>query len=180
MKITETHLQDCFILENDKYEDERGFFTETYNKKALEEALGKSVEFVQDNLSKSYYGVVRGLHYQKKSPQGKLVRVTKGAAFDVAVDIRKGSRTFGKWFGLELSENNNLQLWIPEGFAHGFVAMSDEVFFEYKCTNFYMPSDEGSIYWKDTTLAIDWPDIKGIKISKKDAEAEFFENSDLK
>ena len=158
------------------FNDHRGFFTETYNKKDFDEVLVTDINFVQDNLSMSLKGVVRGLHYQINNPQGKLVRVVKGSVFDVAVDLRKNSNTFGKWYGTELNDKNMHQLWIPEGFAHGFMVLSEMAYFEYKCTSFYTPGDEGVIHWKDPDLAIEWPSLKEIVISKKDDSAESFKS----
>ena len=142
------------------HKDERGYFMETYNKRDMEEA-GLFMDFVQDNQSSSLKGVLRGLHYQKQYPQGKLVRVVRGAVYDVAVDLRKSSPTYGKWHGTVLSEDNNKQFYIPEGFAHGFLVLSDIAEFFYKCTDFYHPGDEGGIAWNDPTLGIEWPDVLG-------------------
>lgn len=136
--------------------DNRGYFMETYNKRDMEDA-GLNMNFVQDNQSMSTKGVLRGLHFQKQFPQGKLVRVIKGKVFDVAVDMRKGSKTFGKWFGVELSEENKKQFYISEGFAHGFLVLSDIAEFCYKVTDFYHPNDEGGLLWKDPDIGIDWP-----------------------
>ena len=140
--------------------DARGYFVETYNKKDMEEA-GLTMEFVQDNQSCSVKGVLRGLHFQKQFPQGKLVRVIKGAVFDVAVDLRPGSETYGKWFGIELTEENKKQFYIPEGFAHGFLVLSDIAEFCYKCTDFYHPGDEGGLAWNDPVIGIKWPGLTG-------------------
>lgn len=140
--------------------DERGYFMETYNKKDME-AAGLTMEFVQDNQSCSVKGVLRGLHFQKQYPQGKLVRVIKGAVFDVAVDLRSGSKTYGKWFGIELTEENKKQFYIPEGFAHGFLVLSDIAEFCYKCTDFYHPGDEGGLAWNDPQIGITWPGLIG-------------------
>ncbi|EGE0942598.1 TPA: dTDP-4-dehydrorhamnose 3,5-epimerase, partial [Escherichia coli] len=148
--------------------DERGFFMESFNQKVFEEAVGRKVEFVQDNHSKSSKGVLRGLHYQLEPyAQGKLVRCVVGEVFDVAVDIRKSSPTFGKWVGVNLSAENKRQLWIPEGFAHGFLVLSEIAEFVYKTTNYYHPESEGCIKWDDSFLMIDWPN-KPIAISEKD------------
>ena len=152
MKIINTNLKDCFIIENTIHKDNRGLFIETYQKKKFDEKMGMTVNFVQDNFSLSTKGVMRGLHYQKKFPQGKLVRVLKGKVFDVVVDIRKNSETFGSHFYLELSDKNHLQLWIPEGFAHGFLTLSDSAYFEYKCTDYYHKEDEYTINCKDPDL----------------------------
>lgn len=143
------------------YGDERGYFMETYNQQDME-AAGLNMSFVQDNQSCSKKGVLRGLHYQKQFPQGKLVRVVRGRVFDVAIDLRAKSNTFGKWFGLELSEENKKQFYIPEGFAHGFLVLSDIAEFCYKCTDFYHADDEGGIAWNDPAIGIAWPELKGV------------------
>lgn len=140
--------------------DNRGYFMETYNQKDMEEA-GLTMNFVQDNQSSSTKGVLRGLHFQKEFPQGKLVRVVKGSVFDVAVDLRKGSKTFGKWYGIELTADNKKQFYIPEGFAHGFLVLSDLAEFCYKCTDFYHPGDEGGLAWNDPSIGIKWPKLVG-------------------
>lgn len=142
---------------------------ETYNKKEFSEA-GLDMEFVQDNQSKSVRGVLRGLHFQKLNPQGKLVRVLDGEVFDVAVDLRKGEKTFGKWFGIKLSSENNKQFYIPEGFAHGFLVLSETAVFAYKCTRFYDPSDEGGIIWNDPEVGIEWPEIEGMQLLLSDKD----------
>jgi dTDP-4-dehydrorhamnose 3,5-epimerase len=152
--------------------DERGFFMETWQQKKFEELVsGKPTVFVQDNHSKSCRGTLRGLHYQRENTQGKLVRVVKGEVFDVAVDVRKDSATYGHWVGVNLSADTRRQLWIPEGFAHGFYVTSDEAEFVYKCTNYYDPSSEVSIRWDDDSLSIDWPLSGAPLISKKDNDA---------
>lgn len=174
MKVTSTKLDGCLILEPDVYDDPRGFFMESFNAKTFRDVTGINVNFVQDNHSQSSKGVLRGLHYQKLNPQGKLVRVSRGSVFDVAVDIRTDSSTYGHWIGVELSESNNLQLWIPEGFAHGFLVTSEIADFQYKCTNYYLPEDEGSIHWKDPDLNIKWPSNLEIFVSKKDSKADSF------
>lgn len=168
-KFIKTEIEDLYVIETKVFGDMRGYFMETYNAKDFKEA-GLSMVFVQDNQSKSKKGVLRGLHFQYKYPQGKLVRVTKGEVFDVAVDLRKSSKTFGKWYGLILSEENKRQFYIPEGFAHGFLVLSDEAEFTYKCTNFYYPEDEGGILWNDLDIGIKWPldNIDEIILSKKD------------
>ena len=140
--------------------DKRGYFMETYNQRDMEEA-GLNLNFVQDNQSSSTKGVLRGLHFQKQYPQGKLVRAIRGSVFDVAVDLRKHSKTYGKWFGVELTEENKKQFYIPEGFAHGFLVLSDIAEFCYKCTDFYHPGDEGGIAWNDTEIGITWPEVQG-------------------
>ena len=176
MELQKTNLDGCFLIKKAIFNDHRGFFTETYNKKDFDEVLVTDINFVQDNLSMSLKGVVRGLHYQVNNPQGKLVRVVKGSVFDVAVDLRKNSNTFGKWYGTELNDKNMHQLWIPEGFAHGFMVLSEIAYFEYKCTSFYTPGDEGVIHWKDPDLAIEWPSLKEIVISDKDDSAQSFKS----
>ena len=148
------------VIEPTVHGDERGYFMETYNQKDMEEA-GLNMNFVQDNQSCSTKGVLRGLHFQLKYPQGKLVRVVKGSVFDVAVDLRKGSKTFGKWYGVELTEENKKQFYIPEGFAHGFLVLSDIAEFCYKCTDFYHPNDEGGLAWNDPKIGIKWPELVG-------------------
>lgn len=140
--------------------DERGYFMETYNENDMKEA-GLSLNFVQDNQSSSSKGVLRGLHYQKNFPQGKLVRVIRGSVFDVAVDLRKGSSTYGKWYGTELSEENKKQFYIPKGFAHGYLVLSEWAEFCYKCTDFYHPGDDGGLTWNDPEIGIKWPDVIG-------------------
>jgi dTDP-4-dehydrorhamnose 3,5-epimerase len=156
-QVTKTPIDGVLVLEPKVFGDARGFFFESFNARDFEQATGLDVEFVQDNHSKSAKGVLRGLHYQVQHAQGKLVRVTQGAVFDVAVDIRKGSPTFGQWFGLELSAENNKQLWIPAGLAHGFLVTSDSAEFLYKTTDFYHPEFERSILWNDPAIGIDWP-----------------------
>lgn len=164
IKVTETPIEGLYVIEPTVHGDSRGYFMETYNYNDMKEA-GLDMVFVQDNQSKSTKGVLRGLHYQKKHPQGKLVRVIKGRVFDVAVDIRKGSKTYGKWFGIELAEENKKQFYISPGFAHGFLVLSDEAEFCYKCTDFYHPEDEGGIAWNDPTIAIAWPEVVGDKMT---------------
>ncbi|MGE4282225.1 MAG: dTDP-4-dehydrorhamnose 3,5-epimerase [Clostridia bacterium] len=164
-----TRIKDLYIIEPRIYSDNRGYFMETYNYRDFKDA-GLDMTFVQDNQSKSNKGVLRGLHFQKKYPQGKLVRVTKGAVYDVAVDIREWSETYGQWLGVILTEENNKQLFIPEGFAHGFLVLSDEAEFIYKCTQYYHPEDEHGIIWSDKTLNVDWDNfnIAEFIISDKD------------
>lgn len=177
MKIIDTKIPDVKIIEPKIFSDERGFFVETWNQRKFEELVtGKNTQFVQDNHSKSKKGILRGLHYQTMNTQGKLIRVVSGVVYDVAVDIRKNSPTFGKWIGEYLSAENKRQLWIPEGFAHGFYVLSDEADFLYKCTDYYNPSCEVSIKWDDLDIGIEWPmngvpvlsnkDKKGIKLSE--------------
>lgn len=170
MKITKTDLDRCLVIEPEIFNDERGFFYESYNLKKYEELIEIDYRFVQDNFSRSYKNVLRGLHFQIKNPQGKLIRVVNGSIFDVAVDIRKGSDTFGKWTRQILSAENKKQFWIPPGFAHGFLVLSDIADFEYKCTDYYDPLDEGSILWNDPDLNISWP-IENPILSKKDLNA---------
>ena len=172
MKVIDTRIPDVKIIEPSVFGDERGFFMETWNQNKFEEVVtGKPTLFVQDNHSKSKKGILRGLHYQTENTQGKLVRVVSGEVFDVAVDIRKGSPTFGQWVGEYLSAENKRQLWIPEGFAHGFYVTSDEAEFVYKCTDFYNPDAEVSICWEDDDLNISWPICRAPLLSKKDEEA---------
>jgi dTDP-4-dehydrorhamnose 3,5-epimerase len=171
VKVRETKLKDCVIIEPDVFGDERGFFLETFQAERYAAQAGITLPFVQDNHSRSSKGVLRGLHFQKTKPQGKLVRVVKGEVYDVAVDIRDGSPTFGQWEAVILSEENKAQLWVPPGFAHGFVVLSETADFVYKCTDYYDPSDEGSILWNDPDLNIPWP-IDSPSLSDKDANAE--------
>ncbi len=168
-EFTKTHIPGLYVVEPTVFEDERGYFMETYNYDEFKSAGLYSV-FVQDNQSKSVKGVLRGLHFQKEYPQGKLVRVLKGEVFDVAVDIRPKSPTYKSWYGIVLSEGNKKQLYIPEGFAHGFLVLSDEAVFAYKCTDFYHPEDEGGIAWNDPTIGIEWPldRVEDIILSDKD------------
>ncbi|WP_077612318.1 dTDP-4-dehydrorhamnose 3,5-epimerase [Clostridium sp. Marseille-P2415] len=169
IKVTECGIEGLYVIEPTVFPDSRGYFMETYNQNDFKEA-GLSMVFVQDNQSMSVRGVLRGLHFQKQFPQGKLVRVVRGKVFDVAVDLRSSSGTYGKWFGVELSAENKKQFYIPEGFAHGFLVLSDEAEFAYKCTDFYHPGDEGGILWSDPEIGIDWPVEEGMKliISDKD------------
>lgn len=166
-----TQIKDLYLIETCRFEDNRGYFMETFNQAAFKQ-LGIRVNFVQDNESKSSKGVMRGLHFQSKQAQGKLVRVTKGMIFDVAVDLRVGSPTFKKSQGFVLSDENRRQLYIPEGFAHGFLVLSEEAIFQYKCTDFYAPQYEGGVVWNDPDLGIDWPveEIEGLIISDKDQQ----------
>ena len=157
MKVTSTAIPEVLIFEPKVFGDDRGYFMESFNQKIFDEAVGRHVEFVQDNHSRSSKGVLRGLHYQLQQPQGKLVRVASGAVFDVAVDIRRSSSTFGKWVGVELTAENHRQLWVPEGFAHGFLVLSESADFLYKATDFYAPTHERAIIWNDVSLAIEWP-----------------------
>ena len=179
MNIIETDIPDVLIIEPEVYGDDRGFFFESYNKRMFEKATGLSVEFVQDNPSSSTRGVLRGLHYQVKQPQGKLVRVCAGEVFDVAVDIRKSSATFGHWVGARLSADNKRQVWIPPGLAHGFVVLSETAEFLYKTTDFYAPEHERCIKWNDTELAIDWQYAGEPRVSDKDARADSFQKASM-
>ena len=171
MNVIQTKLQDCVIIEPKVFGDARGFFLETYQVDRYARDAGIELAFVQDNHSRSFRGVLRGLHFQKTKAQGKLVRVVKGEVYDVAVDIRNNSKTFGQWEGVILSEDNKKQFWVPPGFAHGFVVLSDTADFEYKCTDYYDPSDEGSILWSDPDLNIPWP-IENPVLSTKDESAK--------
>ena len=177
MKIVKTKLQDCLIIEPTIFGDERGFFLESFNVRRYADLAGIHLSFVQDNHSRSSAGVLRGLHFQKMKPQGKLVRVVRGEVFDVAVDLRIESKTFGQWDSVILSETNRKQFWIPPGFAHGFLVLSEIADFEYKCTEYYNPDDEGCLLWSDPQLDIDWP-LSNPVLSEKDACAQSL--SDLK
>ena len=160
IKVTPCDIEGLYIIEPTVHGDNRGYFMETYNQNDMHEA-GLDMVFVQDNQSRSVKGVLRGLHFQKEFPQGKLVRVIKGSVFDVAVDLRAGSKTYGKWFGVELTEENKKQFYISEGFAHGFLVLSDEAEFCYKVTDFYHPGDEGGLAWNDPSIGIEWPQVTG-------------------
>ena len=170
MNVIKTKLQDCVVIEPKVFGDERGFFLETFQAERYADLLGIALPFVQDNHSRSSKGVLRGLHFQKIKPQGKLVRVVRGEVYDVALDIRQGSPTFGQWEAVILSEENKTQFWVPPGFAHGFVVLSDTADFEYKCTDYFDPSDEGCVLWNDPDLDIPWP-IDNPTLSDKDASA---------
>ena len=178
MKVIETSICGCVIIEPSVFGDERGFFLETFHAARYAESAGINLPFIQDNHSRSSKGVLRGLHFQKTKPQGKLVRVVRGEVYDVAVDIRANSKTFGKWEAVILSEHNKLQFWVPPGFAHGFVVLSDIADFEYKCTDFYDSTDEGSILWSDPDLGIQWP-VQNPIVSAKDAVAKQLADLDL-
>ncbi|MGO4760919.1 dTDP-4-dehydrorhamnose 3,5-epimerase [Cupriavidus sp. 2KB_3] len=171
MNIVRTKIDDVVILEPKVFGDDRGFFFESFNAREFGEATGVQRPFVQDNHSRSAHGVLRGLHYQINNPQGKLVRVVSGEVFDVAVDIRRSSPTFGQWVGVRLSAQNKRQLWVPEGFAHGFVVLSESAEFLYKTTDYYSPQFERSIIWNDPDLAIEWPFDGTPVLSAKDAAA---------
>lgn len=179
MKIIETCLKDCFVIEPSVFGDSRGFFFESFNQKTFSSLVGDGFEFVQDNHSKSSKGVLRGLHYQIKQPQGKLVRVVQGAVFDVAVDLRKSSSSFGKWFGTVLSEENRLQMWVPPGFAHGFAVLSETAEFLYKTTDFYAPEHERCIIWNDKSLGIDWQISGDPLLSNKDINGVNFADAEV-
>lgn len=180
MKSLPTSLPGVVQLELAVFGDQRGRFMETFRKERYREhGVGVGLEFVQDNFSSSSKGILRGLHYQLKQPQGKLVHVTRGEVFDVAVDIRRGSPTFGAWYGALLSAANHQQLWVPPGFAHGFLVTSEEADFVYKCTAYYEPSDERSIAWNDPALAIAWPLTGAPTLSKRDLAALPMSESDL-
>ena len=167
IKVTKLDIEGLYVIEPCLHSDNRGYFMETYNQKDFQEA-GLNMVFVQDNQSKSVKGVLRGLHFQKHYPQGKLVRVISGSVYDVAVDLRKNSKTFGKWYGIELSADNKKQFYIPEGFAHGFLVLSETAEFCYKVTDFYHPNDEGGIMWNDPDIGIDWGDVSNVILSDKD------------
>ena len=179
MQIKTTAIPNLLLLEPTVFGDERGFFYESYNQKHFAEMTGVTRKFVQDNHSKSARGVLRGLHYQIKQPQGKLVRVTSGEVFDVAVDLRKSSATFGKWVGMVLSAVNKRQLWIPEGFAHGFVVLSEHAEFLYKTTDYWAPEFERSLLWNDPAIGIDWPLDGEPLLSGKDKTGNLLANAEV-
>ena len=179
MKVTPTSIPDVLVIEPKVFGDARGFFYESFNQKAFNDATGLNLNFVQDNHSRSSKGVLRGLHYQIQQPQGKLVRVVRGAVFDVAVDIRKSSATFGQWVGMELSEENHKQLWIPAGFAHGFMVTSEMAEFLYKTTDYYAPEQERCIAWDDPDIGIQWPSGVNPQLSAKDLAGQFFINAEV-
>ena len=169
IKVTKCEIEGLCVIEPTVFPDERGYFVETYNQKDMEEA-GLNMNFVQDNQSMSVKGVLRGLHFQKQFPQGKLVRAIRGSVYDVAVDLRSDSKTFGKWYGIELTEENHKQFYIPQGFAHGFLVLSDIAEFCYKCTDFYHPGDEGGMAWNDPEIGITWPQLTGTYQGSASAE----------
>lgn len=173
INVSKCPIEGLYVIEPAVFGDARGYFMETYNQKTMAEA-GLNMVFVQDNQSSSAKGVLRGLHFQKQFPQGKLVRVVRGKVFDVAVDLRKSSSTFGKWFGVELSEENKKQFYIPEGFAHGFLVLSDMAEFCYKCTDFYNPGDEAGLAWNDPEIGIEWPELLGNYQGSPSAEGYSF------
>jgi dTDP-4-dehydrorhamnose 3,5-epimerase len=168
MKVVPTAIPDVLIFEPRVFGDERGFFLESWNAREFDNAVGAKVQFVQDNHSRSRHGVLRGLHYQIKQPQGKLVRVARGRVFDAVVDLRKSSATFGRWVGAELSEDNHRQFWIPPGFAHGFLVLSESADFIYKTTDYYAPEHERCLIWNDPAVGIDWPANEEPILSAKD------------
>ncbi len=179
MKVTPTRIPDVLLIEPRVFGDARGFFFESYNEKAFAESTGLQVDFVQDNHSKSARGVLRGLHYQIEQAQGKLVRVVRGAVFDVAVDLRRGSDTFGRWVGVQLDDQSHRQLWVPPGFAHGFLVLQDGTEFLYKTTDYYAPQHERCIAWNDPQLGIEWPDVGSApSLSAKDAQGVRFANAE--
>jgi dTDP-4-dehydrorhamnose 3,5-epimerase len=179
MKVIPTHIPEVLILEPQVFGDARGFFLETWNANTFAE-LGLDLRFVQDNHSRSRQGILRGMHYQIQHPQGKLVRVTHGKVFDVAVDLRQSSPTFGQWAGAELSEENHRMLWVPPGFAHGFYVMSESADFLYKCTDFYAPEYDRSLRWDDPTVGIEWPLVNDAAptISAKDEAGKHWQEAD--
>lgn len=177
--VTRTDLPEILILEPKIFGDDRGFFFESYNQRDFQQATGLDVTFVQDNHSKSAKGVLRGLHYQIQHPQGKLVRVTQGLVFDVAVDLRRSSPNFGKWVGVQLSAENKRQLWIPAGFAHGFIVMSESADFLYKTTDYWFPEYERSLLWCDPTIGIHWPIEGDPKLTVKDAAGILFKKAEV-
>jgi dTDP-4-dehydrorhamnose 3,5-epimerase len=178
MRVVETSLPDVWILEPRVFGDDRGFFYECYNRRAMA-ALGLDADFVQDNHSRSARHVLRGLHYQIKQPQGKLVRVVAGSVYDVAVDLRRSSKTFGQWVGFELSAENKRMAWIPPGFAHGFLVLSEFSEFLYKTTNYYAPEHERTLMWNDATLGIDWPLDGEPLLSSKDAKGAALDRAEV-
>ena len=179
MQKIETKIADLLILEPKIFADERGFFLESFNQQTFKNVTGVDCTFVQDNHSRSSKNVLRGLHYQIQQPQGKLVRVTSGRVFDVAVDLRKSSPTFGQWQGVELSEANHRQLWVPAGFAHGFLVLSERADFLYKTTDYYAPEHERCIRWDDPQLNIAWPELTKAQVSAKDELGMLFKNAEV-
>lgn len=179
MQVIDTKIPDVKILQPKVFGDERGFFMESFNQVRFEQLLGIRKTFVQDNHSRSAHGVLRGLHYQIQQAQGKLVRVVDGSVFDVAVDIRRSSATFGQWVGIELSAQNHKQLWVPEGFAHGFLVLSDMADFLYKTSDYYAPEYERCIRWDDPVLNIEWPETETLQLSEKDKQGQDFNNAEV-
>ena len=175
MKVTESGIKGVFIIEPDVYKDDRGFFMETFHIERYRKLLGINLDFVQDNISRSSKNVLRGMHFQRNNPQGKIVKASRGEILDVIVDLRKDSPTYGAWESFKLSEHNKLQVWIPPGFAHGFLVMSDSADFEYKCTEYYHPEDEHCLMWNDPEVAIDWP-INDPILSEKDKQGLFLKD----
>jgi dTDP-4-dehydrorhamnose 3,5-epimerase len=179
MKATSLAISEVLLIEPKVHQDDRGFFLESFNQKAFNDATHLNVHFVQDNHSRSVKGVLRGLHYQIRQPQGKLVRVVQGEVFDVAVDIRESSPTFGRWVGEILSDHNKRQFWVPEGFAHGFLVLSDTAELLYKTTNYYAPDYERSLAWNDPTISIQWPTSGVPTLSAKDQQAKLLTETEL-
>lgn len=179
MNAIETTLPEVLILEPRVFGDERGFFMESYNQQAFEDAVGRPVSFVQDNHSRSRGGVLRGIHYQLQQPQGKLVRVTHGRVYDVAVDLRRSSAHFGEWVGVELSADNHRQLWVPEGFGHAFLVLSESADFLYKTTDYYHPASERSIRYDDPAMAIEWPAVTEVLLSDKDRNGDLLADAEV-
>lgn len=179
MRVITTKIPDVLILKPEVFGDDRGFFMESFNQLTWHEQTGVDANFVQDNHSSSMKGVLRGLHYQIRQPQGKLVRVVAGEVFDVAVDLRRSSPTFGKWVSVVLSAENKLQFWVPPGFAHGFQVLSEKADFLYKATDFYAPEHERAIIWNDPDLQIDWPLAADCELSSKDREAPLFKDAEV-
>jgi dTDP-4-dehydrorhamnose 3,5-epimerase len=179
MRVTPTAVDDVLVLEPKVFGDSRGFFLESFNQKTFRECTGVDVDFVQDNHSRSSHGVLRGLHYQLQKPQAKLVRVVRGAVLDVAVDVRRSSATFGKWVAVELTEENHRQLWVPAGFAHGFLVLSESADFLYKTTEYYAPQHERCIVWNDPSLAIAWPSEISPQLSAKDRDGLRFDEAEV-
>ena len=179
MQVTATDLPEVMVIEPKVFGDARGFFLESFNAKAFAEATGVDLPFVQDNHSRSAQGVLRGLHYQIKQAQGKLVRVVRGSVFDVAVDVRRSSPNFGHWVGVELSEDNNRQLWVPPGFAHGFLVLSASADFLYKTTDYYAPEHERSVLWNDPAIGIDWPLLGEPLLSGKDKVGALLKDAEV-
>lgn len=178
MRVIQTAIPDVLIVEPQVYGDERGYFFESFNQAAFQQATGVDAQFVQDNHSRSGKGVLRGMHYQIQHPQGKLVRVVHGAVFDVAVDLRRSSPSFGQWIGMELSADNKRQLWIPPGFAHGFVVLTESADFLYKTTDYWHPEYERTLIWNDPTVGIDWPVTEHVTLAAKDAAGKVFADAD--
>ena len=178
IKVETCHIEGLKVITPTVYGDERGYFMETYNHRDYQ-AAGINFNFVQDNQSSSAYGVLRGLHFQINHPQDKLVRVISGDVFDVAVDLREGSSTYGQWYGLILSAENKKQFLVPKGFAHGFLVLSDSAEFAYKCSDFYQPSDEGGLMWNDPAIGIDWPIPEGMKLNISEKDQKWGSMNDL-